>query len=243
MAFRNLNELRRRFSRRRSHTNFAPAANPLSVPPRCIDAERQFLFVHIPKNAGTSIAGTFGFSETTHHTSAQLKELLGATFDRYFKAAVVRNPWDRFLSLYQYATAPESEYHSSTRPDKARFGKHLDFDTLNGASLRRCAELLVEGKLHHDQFWNHWQPQCEWLVGNSNEILVDHVGRVERIDEFVEFVSRRLGIASPPKLPRLNESRSHSREPFAYRAHFDPGTREIVGDYYRRDIALFGYEF
>ena len=76
-----------------------------------ISASRQFVFVHIPKNAGTSISAVLmpfadgqsaALPDTTHETVPALlsrhPELAG-----YFKFAFVRNPWERLVSLFFYA--------------------------------------------------------------------------------------------------------------------------------------------
>ena len=68
-------------------------------------AERQLVFVHIPRCAGTSLeAALFGkFDYSQHHTAAELRTLLGAeAYDEAFTLAFVREPVARYLSAFYY---------------------------------------------------------------------------------------------------------------------------------------------
>lgn len=214
-------------------------ADPLAIPPVCVDRERGFLFVHIPKNAGSSITQALGFTKTTHHTALQLRQLLGNEFKDLFKFAVARNPWARFLSLYRYARMPESDYHSALHPERARYGKHRDYDILQGASLRDCARLLIAGELRHDEYWNQWTPQSAWILDESGRLLLDHVGRVESLSDSIELLARKIGLPRPT----IGRANSSGASEVSYRDFFDSESRSIVAEYYRSDIELLGYEF
>lgn len=96
-----------------------------------INTQYKFIFVHIPKTAGTSIMrsleGIEGnnrrwLANTKHETLAQLNanigarlslkdRLLGQTPKDYFNFGFVRNPWDRMASFYQFLVEkhPRSE--------------------------------------------------------------------------------------------------------------------------------------
>ena len=70
------------------------------------------VFIHIPKTAGTSVEAMFGFVKIKnqnffieelkekHWNAEQIKNKYGGYFDEYFKWTIVRNPWDREVSLY-----------------------------------------------------------------------------------------------------------------------------------------------
>ena len=77
----------------------------------------RFIFIHIPKTGGTSIAepdyeggngalagylGEQDYAQAGHIRAVGLKQRIGASWDQYFKFAFVRNPWDRLVSLYHY---------------------------------------------------------------------------------------------------------------------------------------------
>lgn len=219
-----------------------PAKNHPSVP-KVINVSHRYgvIFIHIPKNAGTSVAQALDLKESSHHTARQIKKICPEEFDRFFKFSFVRNPWDRFLSLYNYARLDESAYHSSIRPEKALYGKHRDYDLLRSASLQECALYLVEGKLQHDEGWNHWMPQAQWITNDDGKLIVDYVGRFESIEKDFEVVSKKVGLKR--RIPIKNSSSKRKREEKSYREYFDAETQKIIHEYYKIDIELFGYDF
>ena len=197
------------------------------------------VFVHIPKNAGSSVAEAMEKELSWHYTARAYREMLGwPTYHWRYSFAFVRNPWDRFLSLYRYARLEESRYHSAIDPESAPHGKHTDYDVLCDASVEDCARYLVEGRLQHDDFINHWRPQSDWLTDDDGKIIVDFVGRVESIDESFRTVAHRLNL-STHTLPVTNRSSDDE----GYRSAFTDVSRDIVADHYREDIERFGYEF
>src|SRR5215467_9332165 len=70
-------------------------------PAPMIDHSHRFIFVHIPKTAGNSVNRVFGVSWQNHKDLARYARECEA-FETFFKFAIVRNPWDRLLSDYNY---------------------------------------------------------------------------------------------------------------------------------------------
>lgn len=199
-----------------------------------------FLFIHIPKTAGTSIAKSLGFYESSHITIKEIEQQLNKKeFKDYYKFCFVRNPWARFLSLYNYARMDENEYHSAVTPEKAKYGKHTDYDLLKNASLEQCAEYLIERKLKHDTFWNHWQPQVNWIKDKKGKNSVDYIGKVENLDEDFAKICKKIGMPYH-KLPKLNISKKTSNN---YTYLYTNRAMEIVSEYYKEDINYFQYKF
>ena len=68
-----------------------------------IDKEK-LIFIHIPKNAGTSIENLFGGDNTGfHHDDINvIKEKFPEKYNTYRKFTVIRNPYDRMVSWYFY---------------------------------------------------------------------------------------------------------------------------------------------
>src|SRR5947208_3465937 len=58
------------------------------------------IFIHIPKTAGSSIALSLFGEQLEHITYRDYQIANPRKFDRYFKFAFVRNPWDRVVSSY-----------------------------------------------------------------------------------------------------------------------------------------------
>ena len=156
-------------------------------------------------------------------------------YKSYFKFAFVRHPFDRFLSLYRYARLEESLYHSAKNPEKAPFGKHLDYDILKNASIHECAKLLKAGKLKHNHDWNHWQPQVYWLKNIGQKFGLDFIGRFENLEKDFEFVQKEIGIKTG--LPVMNQSSKNTDDEII----LDKETKLILSEYYKQDFEELGY--
>jgi hypothetical protein len=75
------------------------------------------------------------------------------------------------------------------------------------------------------------------MFTNANgETLVDYVGRFENIEEDFAKICARIGIDA--KLPHLNSSARTS-----YRDYYTSASRAVVERHFARDIERFGYEF
>jgi hypothetical protein len=70
---------------------------------------------------------------------------------------------------------------------------------------------------------------------------VDFIGRFENLTEDLRQALDEVGLKLEHELPRAKTTFRKSDRP--YRDYYDEETRDIVGDWYRREIALLGYEF
>ena len=192
-----------------------------------------YVFIHIPKTAGTSMCEALGLPETTHATASEFRAMLGPQYDHLYSFAFTRNPWDRFLSLYLYARMEESHHHSARHPRRKRYGRHPDYKTLRTASLQDAARLLLDGKLGF-----HWLPQHRWVCDENDRVICNFVGRLESLDaDWPQIAARTKAAAS---MPRKNVS---NVEKIPYQQRIDDKTKSLLDEYYRRDIELFGYQF
>ncbi|MDX1406522.1 MAG: sulfotransferase family 2 domain-containing protein [Saprospiraceae bacterium] len=209
---------------------------------RNIDTERKFLFVHIPKTAGTSIKKALGLTpEASHGKYFHFRERLGPrAYRKYYKIAFVRNPWDRFLSFYLYARMDENFYHSTRNPDKALYGKNRHYDLLKHASLNDCAHYLIEGRFKPlSGTFYFMAPQCEWIMDEQDTLQIDFLGKYESLEADVSQVCDHLGMPDA-HLEVINNSR---RERADFRQYYDAETRALIAKYYERDIELLKYTF
>jgi hypothetical protein len=208
-----------------------------------ISYSHKFLFVHVWKVAGTSIREslrpfahdplktpanrilralrlplTLPISKSMvfdpHISARELRDKLPQTvFQECFKFGFVRNPWALLVSRYHYIL------QTPTHPRRSVV-----------SSLGGVAGYL-EWLARHDK-----RQQQDFLVDESGRLLVDFVGRHERIDADFRGVCQRLKICTP--LKSLNVSRHED-----YRTYYDGRTAQLVADHFRDDIERFEYTF
>lgn len=202
--------------------------------------QKSFLFIHIPKTGGTSIANAFGLDSTRkgHVTIQEAQSMLETNvYKNYYKFCIVRNPIDRFISLYNYARMEESFYHSVINPEKALDGKHQDYDILVSATLDEAVQYLIQGKLVHSKnSWNLWQPQWKWILDSEEHIGVDFIGRYENIQNEFKKITNHLGY-NEIKLPHFNRSKTQNKKNISIS---DTAINRLK-EYYNRDFELFNY--
>jgi len=143
-----------------------------------INFQQQKIFIHIPKNAGTSITRSWqGFAMEGHHTVEFYKVFLKNKFEDYETFCVIRDPMDRFVSNYNYARATKSFWHDVS--GNAKYGKHPDYDKVVNLSLEETAVLLDK---EQEKFGIHWYPQSYW-ISSGGEISIDKIYNFETIEK------------------------------------------------------------
>lgn len=210
--------------------------------------EKQFMFVHVPKVAGTSISkalngttGMFWASNadgerqiiSTHTYASEIKRFIGPSqFAAYYKFAFVRNPWDRLYSLYNFMV-------NSKEINRA---DHI-FDQ-DEAERRGFKWFLLENRMKSTRvrlygvdvnICQQTTPQLEWLT-EGDKMIVDFVGTYENLQQDFELLNSRLGLNA--KLPWKNKY-SERR----YQDVYDNEMIEFVYKYHSKDIKMFNYAF
>lgn len=183
------------------------------------------IFIHIPKAAGTSVAQTLFGQGSRHVPYFEYEKANPWKFRRYFKFAFVRNPWDRLVSTYFFLKhGGISELDISwARENLSSYANFADF-VKNGLSKESILS------------WVHFKPQHYFICDQTMKVKVDFVGRFESINRDFDAVACRLGCDRRLKMLNAGDHASYAK-------YYDADIREIVGRVYRRDIALFGYEF
>ena len=178
-----------------------------------------FAFIHIPKTGGTSINRALGLADE-HKTAMQLRGRLGERWDRKFRFAFVRNPWDRAVSSFRFALDQN---------------KDSRFVALTFREWLRLA--FVERHPLYFDLPVSFLPQFDWISDQEDNLLVDFVGRFENLQADFAKVCERIGCAGL-KLPHYNSTKHDD-----YRSYYDDESIEIIARWHKKDIEQFGYEF
>lgn len=216
-----------------------------------ISYRKNFLFVHIAKTGGTSVRAALrryrwgswygvplwlagqadqltrprhklGLKFPRHAKAIAAKEMLPEpVYRELFKFVVVRNPWDLQVSSYHHIHREKPYVIDGVRSFedflKLKFDPERPYDYM----LDTSAEL-----------------QHEYIVDLQGRVIVDFIGRYERLDEDFETICRRIGIANPglPHLRRADERGD-------YRRYYSDELVDLVAEHYRRDLEVLGYRF
>ena len=189
--------------------------------------KRKFVFVHIPKTGGSSVAETL-FPELSGRWGSYRSHFLPEEYPArvwrdYFTFCFLRNPWDRMVSLYHYWCD----------------GRYLDLGRRNlsfGGFCRNYKQVIT----YKGEPNIHAQPQVDFLARRG--VKIKFCGRYETLQSDFDRACSRVGI-SAAKLPRL--IRSHNRKSGSYRQYYagDPALIALVGRAFAEDVDLGGYRF
>ena len=204
-----------------------------------------FIFIHIPKTAGTSFEeALYHYQDFTihdeeiHQPLIQYRDYLTREeFDDHFKFCIVRNPFDLMYSSWLYWTngsefkIPFEEWviwrHEGRMMEGLKFVED-DSDDLDKS-----------GKLQISWYMNR-APQTYWFLDEDGNFLADYIVSFEYLQEGFNEIVEHLGLTDV-YLPHANKGReSYDRD---YRKYYTERTRKIIEERYWMDLKLFGYEF
>ncbi|MCB9411265.1 MAG: sulfotransferase family 2 domain-containing protein [Actinobacteria bacterium] len=86
------------------------------------------VFVHIPKNAGVSISRALYGRPLGHFSAREIQCRDPLLLDRTYSFAVLRDPLERAISAYRFATAGATEEMAVANPERYRSPEFADFD-------------------------------------------------------------------------------------------------------------------
>lgn len=192
--------------------------------------ETGVLFIHVPKAAGTSIArAVYGIEGVGHYRALEARGHDPDLFERLYRFAVVRNPWERLLSAYRFARQGGT---GEVMVNNATFYRDQVPDRFDRFVLEW---LLLQPPERLDPIF---MPQHLFVCDGAGELLVHDLYDLGEMARLARELSARLG--RPLTIPRSNATGSGAELARQYR---DPIVVKAVADYYAGDVALFDYRF
>ena len=212
-----------------------------------ISRGRRYIFVHIPKTGGTSMAlalearamkDDIMLGDTPkaarrrrrlkgvhargrlwkHSTLADIDGLISRDQAReMFTFTLVRNPWDRVLSYYSWLRGQHFDHYA------VHAAKALDF-----AGFLRDARIAASLRGH---------PYAHYLRDAGGVERADLFIRLEHLDQDIAPLQAHLGFAL--QIDRVNRSARAAD----YRTQYGEAEREIVAQLCAIDIKRFAYSF
>lgn len=179
-----------------------------------VDHERRFVFYHIPKTGGSSMAIALAGRDPGSRERGWQKALHSSGFmhdntpapEGYFTFAFFRNPYDRMVSLYQ-ALAPPILFPRFVESCLVR-------RTISHIALRPQTNMI--------------DPRTLSFEGNYEDIEADW-----------NYLNDKLDLGVPyEKLPRENQSGVYKD----YESFYDSEAVNLVRRVYQQDFRLLGYD-
>ena len=191
------------------------------------------IFVHIPKTGGTSVEAMFGYAEYDKFGKL-IKDKVGKGkhwgareyyaekadfYKKYFKFTIVRNPWERDVSLYNMMKG-QLKY------------RHLNFKQF----VQRVIQKNIE--YDHPKFRNIiFRNQVDYFMHEDN-VHVDRIIRYENLTEGWQDVCKEIN-KPYEELVHLRKAKKEPKE-FYYK---DQETIDLVAELRKDDINFLNYDY
>nr|WP_298248903.1 sulfotransferase family 2 domain-containing protein [uncultured Halomonas sp.] len=189
------------------------------------------IFVHVPKAAGTSVNKALYGRTLGHYSATEIHNKFPGLYKKCFTFSMVRNPWDRALSAYRFATVGRTDSMGIHDPSQYQIPQFESFE-------RFVLEWLQSQCVEELDFV--FKPQWVFVCNDTRQVMVDHLGKVESMDRTVSVLSEKL----KRKIVIGNENMTASRDEKGYcKAYVRQEMVEIVRSVYSADVEIFGYEF
>ena len=237
----------------------------------------KLVFFHIPKCAGVSVRRAIGIDRKSHNfpfknvSTALAIDVRAQTDDEiyndYHKFSIIRNPYERMVSLYNfrkqgndlytYANIPES----SVGPD----GKEWDFNEWILSPQMKGIDNYGQERMTSSSFFNaYWYfkdskrgyigrnfmrthlefiNQCDLLSNpfTGGKLMTDTIIRQENLIEEWNSMFNKLGYKAP-KLGKSNTSK-YTKKKTHYSHYYNDESYEFVTKLFKKDLSYFGYKF
>ena len=181
-----------------------------------MEEEVKRLFIHIPKNGGTSVQKEMTVLSFGHGRWRDVPRDIRYIYQSF---AVIRNPWARMVSRYVMGI-PTSDTND------------------HGTTWNTFEEFLETRYIWTDKQWNDpirsWNTQYDYVCDESGIVRCD-ILRLEYIDyELVSYLQ-----LNTPYIVRENVG-EYTRN---YQDYYNKQTIQIVADWYEQDIDYWGFDF
>ena len=240
-----------------------------------INPLNNLMFFHVPKNAGKSILKAFELKkvkEINRSTVCGLSiEFVMENIDgdsqtktwlkSLTKFAIIRNPYDRLVSLYHFRKKENDLYNlfvganpnggDKTSPD----GKNLSFkewvmdsrsrglgllwdkDPFIGINKERQVLLYDNDKPSYDASLE-WINQIHFITDRNGKLMIDDVLRFENLDEEIKNFCKKYNL-NEVVLPKKNSSLRKKH----YVDYYDDELIEFATRLFEDDLEYFNYKF
>ncbi|MGK0499673.1 MAG: hypothetical protein ACJAYG_001315 [Oceanicoccus sp.] len=187
----------------------------------------KLIFIHIPKTGGNAIIQSlFGHKATGHFFIEDYYKCNKLKYENFYKIAVTRNPYTRFISAFYYLKNDGIGKNDSM----------IWAETLKKYSTpdEFISELKVDSALFYNTInYIHFTPQYRFLENHGCKFTIDHIGQQENLED--SFSKIKLHLNLPNKtLTRHNTTQAHQK-------NLSDESKEFIYSIYKKDFISLGY--
>ncbi|MFZ1468463.1 MAG: sulfotransferase family 2 domain-containing protein [Paracoccaceae bacterium] len=219
-----------------------------------ISSSHNFIFVHVPKTAGSAISNALAPFTTNpkrtilrsflrrtplveshekahfriHERAVHIRAKLSSTvYDRFYSFAVIRNPYDHAVSHYEFMKQYRIK-STAIRVGNMSFSEYLDY--------------RMKRPLWNDTLFAR-QPAQSWFVADDdNRLLVNRLLYYESLQQDFDQLITDLSLTGAV-LHKLNPTKTKTGTTSfsTYAGYYDGDSETKVRQIYARDFRNFGY--
>lgn len=207
---------------------------------RSIVSKHGFWYIDIPRTSSTSIRaelsrhfflayGKQNLLEKSHarfqlfpdHMPAiEMRDMLShSVWDKIFTFTIVRNPWERIFSMYNYRKKKGSIPSSLSFRDYVFALK----DYNNNKNLFKFKE--------------YYYGCSDYILDEKENLIVDFIVRFENRADDLKVIASKINCDD---IGNIHTQRATEK---SYIQFYDLETKKIIGNIYKKDIDMFKYKF
>jgi FkbM family methyltransferase len=203
----------------------------------------KYLFVHINKSGGGVITNTFALNGNTklNDMHRSLKDMLKIAKEKYnidrnklFIITIVRNPYERMLSMYLF-------YHKNHFYSPEFFSGNSDIDNdFNSWIIYIYSENFNRNRVHGgvNIFKYCFCNQLNWIKDNNEDLIkIDKILRHEK-NEYDELFGDIMKLSNYDTKKMI-----HSTKHTHYSDYYNDLSIKLVTQHYKEDIEYFKYKY
>ena len=211
--------------------------------PTLISNKKKYIFIHIPKCAGTSISSYIGNYEKKSYFIKlfnYFSRKTGIKKKIYFNIHSTNFMFPNFISDHEKAREIRKIIGKNIYDDYFKFcfvrnpwarsvSRYNYFNSISKSKISFKNYLLKD-----------FQPQKERISDSKGNIIVDFIGRYENFEDDFKKVLNKINISyKKEKLQHFNKTQTAKD----YKTYYDQECFNIIKNKYYEDIEFFKYKF
>lgn len=208
-----------------------------------IKTKLPFIFICNPKCASKSVCRSFGIPKGHaadpkfyHMSLNDIRKYYSLNnLSKYFKFSIVRNPFDRLVSLYHdFYYLREGNKKTFLKIGRNEFWPNSIYYKSKGDFNIYCDLLYNSSKWRNEI---HHRPQVKNITSYNSNLKLDFIARYEKLNEDWDIIKSKLDINID--LIKINSSKRGRN----YKNYYNENSKKLVNKIYEEDLDTFKYKF